>query len=384
MKILMTSILNMNKDMNGVTVSAKELRKSLEKYNNQVGLVTPYTYPADSLLFKALRVNALIYHKYKISMLILSTLFLKALIIFAQVRKLKKEYDIFHAHDLFAAFGTLLAIGKNASVILHVHFPQQPWDEFAEAGYVKRNDFSYSILRFFSIRLLQSKRVQLLHVSQHNSYLTQTYKRETNPAVLYPGLELETRPEMLENKANYLINVGTMNNRKNQIFLIDILAELEKLGISIPLVLVGPEDEYIKHQIVKRMNELQVKSKVYFFGQQTEEKTRQLIANAKLYVHTSLRESFGRTLIEAVNLHTPVLARRFGAINEILDDEAVIESGWDAAQTARHLYKFLKNKTKRKRLQQKQYKNFLNKFTEEKMIETYINYVHKSRRLICA
>ena len=99
-------------------------------------------------------------------------------------------------------------------------------------------------------------------------------------------------------------------------------------------------------------------------------------------MHTSLQESFGRTLIEAINLHTPVLALAYEAVNEILPDDAVIGPDWDPARTARHINKFLTGKTAREELQKRQYQHFLEKYTTEKMVETYTGILTTSRSML--
>ena len=257
MRILMTSILNMHKDMNGVTVSMKELKKFLKKRGNKIRLVSPYTYRKDSLLYRTLRKCSHCYQKYNYSFLLLAVLFIKMLIIFIQVRKLKNNYDFFHAHDVFSAAAILIAAGRNKVKLLTTHFHTYPWDEFAEAGYVRYNGVSYKILHLFSIRVLKNRRLRKLSVSECNYRNLQIIAPESSipKAILYPGLDIETRTSVLKNKANYLINVGNINRRKNQILLIDILAELEKLGLQIPLVLVGQEDKTEKDKIICRMKD---------------------------------------------------------------------------------------------------------------------------------
>jgi len=377
MRILMASILNIGKDMNGVTVSIKELKSSLEKKGNQIKLASPYTYRKDSLLYKTLCHSAQWYQKFNYSFLSLVVLLIKMLIICVQVQRQKNNYNYFHAHDVFSAAVLLIAAGKNKVKILTTHFFTYPWEEFAEAGYVKYNSISFNILRYFSILVLRNKGLKKLSVSEYNyRNLQMIDSNSTNPkTVIYPGLKVKTQRIVLEDRANYLINVGTINHRKNQIVLIDILAELEKTGLQIPLVLVGPEDKTEKARIEQRIKELRIKSQVHFFGEQSEKQTRLLIANARLYIHTSFQESFGRTLIESINLHTPVLALDYKAVNEILTDDAVISREWSIARTAQYVKNFLTNKTLKERLQKRQYEHFLKNFTEEKMVEKYTNYI---------
>jgi len=377
MNIVMASILNFERDMNGVVVSVNELISALKKHNGSIQLISPYIPQDKSVLSRIMNVTASIYRRFQTSSLALFILFLKALLIARQARKLRNTFDVFHAHDVISAAAILFSASKK-HCLLSTHFHTYPWDEFAAANILKRNSFAWRLFRSFSVWVLQNRRLGLLAVSNDNAQFIMEFIPNRNPVVLYPGLKSEIISAVVKNKKDYLINVGTVNKRKNQIWLIDILAEIEKSGLIIPLVLVGQDEKNEKAKILTRIESLNIRSKIIFLGLQPKETTRKLLSNAKLYLHSSLQESFGRTLLEAISLRTPVLAREYNALSEIIDQEEIIKPDWDTSRTANFILRYLTNDNNRKRIQKKQYHRFQKIFMKEKMIETYINYLSKS------
>lgn len=383
MKILMASILNMEVDMNGVVVTAKEQQDLLTHNQHQVTLITPYTYAHASFLFSALRWTSVVFMRSGLSIFSMFNLLVKGLILAHQTYKLRKTHTVFHAHDLIRAMVFQILSRRGNVTLLNAHFHTAPWEEFVLGGHIKRHSLSHKLMKFLFLRTLGATHLKFMPVSRRNLALLQSMvpSPSSSSVVLDPGIAAIQSGATNRIPGSYLINVGSLDARKNQLVLIDILAELEKQGISIPLVLVGPEEITGKQRIQDRIAELGLQSPVHIMGQMDFYATQRLIQSALLYVHTSRNESFGRTLVEAMSLKTPVIAFEYEAVIEILDPSAVLNADWSNADIAMFLKTLIESPALREDFQQIQHRKYLQTFTQEQMLNTYTQTIERTWRV---
>ncbi|RYZ74433.1 MAG: glycosyltransferase family 1 protein [Proteobacteria bacterium] len=114
-----------------------------------------------------------------------------------------------------------------------------------------------------------------------------------------------------------LISIGSLERRKNQAFLLDVLYEAKKLGHSYSLNLVGdgPDRELLEGKV----DHLQLRDQVTFSGAVLDAGT--LIAHARAFVHSSLQENLPIAIIEALAAGRPVFAGAVGGIPELISDD---------------------------------------------------------------
>jgi glycosyltransferase involved in cell wall biosynthesis len=160
---------------------------------------------------------------------------------------------------------------------------------------------------------------------------------EQVPAAVIPNFlcdDIQFRDPRLELPAD-LVTVGSLQSRKNHIYLLEVLAEAAKLGRRCTLDIIGEGET--RESLVALAEQLGVQDDVRFLGSQANPRAH--LPGYKLYVHTALREAFGIVLIEAMAAGLPVLAGRVGGIPEVLDEG---RAGWfwpldDPAAAARIL-----------------------------------------------
>lgn len=111
-----------------------------------------------------------------------------------------------------------------------------------------------------------------------------------------------------------IITVGRLNEVKGQWHLIRVFAELQKKYESQLLICgEGPEKEYLSNLVT----ELNLGDKVVFLGWQ--ENPYKYMKKAVLLAHSSLSESFGNIIVEAMACGCPsVVARCSPAIEEVM------------------------------------------------------------------
>lgn len=113
-----------------------------------------------------------------------------------------------------------------------------------------------------------------------------------------------------------LIAIGTLEPRKNQAFLLRVLARAKERGRRYTLTLVGNGPDGAALATLAR--ELGVDDQVRFMGFQKN--AARLIARHRVLVHAARVESMGIVLVEAMAAGRPVLAPAVGGIAEVFDD----------------------------------------------------------------
>ena len=114
-----------------------------------------------------------------------------------------------------------------------------------------------------------------------------------------------------------LISIGTLEPRKNQGFLIRVLAEANALGYRYRLTLVGRGPSMAEFAALAQA--LGVGQQVRFLGR--VERAAKLLPRHRVYVHAALTETFGIVLVEAMSCGLPILAAPVGGIPEVFRNE---------------------------------------------------------------
>jgi len=170
-----------------------------------------------------------------------------------------------------------------------------------------------------------------------------------------------------------ILNVGRLNLYKNQITLLKAIKSLPNdISEKAVLIIVGEgpleeilqkEAEHIKHH--KRI-------KVMFLKNISEEALRTFYQVADVYIHTSINEMFGLSLLEAMASGLPVISSNGGAAKEILGTEYdLFFDPFDADKLAFLMEKILSSETDREA-----YASFCHKrslfFSWEKTANAYL------------
>jgi glycosyltransferase involved in cell wall biosynthesis len=113
-----------------------------------------------------------------------------------------------------------------------------------------------------------------------------------------------------------LIAIGSLEPRKNQEFLLRVLAEARRRGRVYSLTLVGSGED--RQRLEALGHDLGVATQVCFLGRQ--QNAASLLSAHKLLVHGALIENLPITLIESLAAGVPILAPAVGGIPEVFDD----------------------------------------------------------------
>jgi glycosyltransferase involved in cell wall biosynthesis len=116
--------------------------------------------------------------------------------------------------------------------------------------------------------------------------------------------------------AGDMIAIGTLEPRKNQLFLLRVLARAKSMGHVYTLTIVGngPDEASLK----ALCRHLGVATQVNFIGFRPQ--AASLISGHRVLVHAARMENLPITLIEALSRGRPILAPAVGGIGEIFSD----------------------------------------------------------------
>ncbi len=174
------------------------------------------------------------------------------------------------------------------------------------------------------IRIIQKKQIHVVAVSHGvKDVLISLGVPVANIEVIYNPIDVEAIAKLATEdvpegvfypEVPTLITVGRLNKVKAQWHLIRVFAELRKeMSCRLLICGVGPEGAYLKRLAV----DLGVAKDIVFLGWQ--DNPYKYMARSDVFVLTSVSESFGNVLVEAMACGCPVVAANCsGGIGEIL------------------------------------------------------------------
>lgn len=166
---------------------------------------------------------------------------------------------------------------------------------------------------------------------------------ERNPALVsvdqavipnFPEYAADSVPTVKPLQAD-IISIGTLEPRKNQGYLLHVLAETRQLGYRYRLTLVGDGPSRGEWEALAK--QLGVADQVKFLGYVLGASS--LLPAHRVYAHAAQMENLPLTLIEAMSHGLPIFAPAVGGIPEVFDDgvEGIVWPLNDAAVCAAKL-----------------------------------------------
>jgi glycosyltransferase involved in cell wall biosynthesis len=263
-------------------------------------------------------------------------------------------------------------------IALVCHFNYSEATEYRDKGELKsRKTFDRMLEQ--EARVLQSVD-HAIYVSNWAQHVVET-ERRINPKrsrVIWNGIATDDRSPALsrsdigvgENEL-MLINVGSLEPRKNQIELLDLFKLVQSEHANARLVLVG--DGAQRTEIEKKICDYQLTDSVILLGHRTD--VPALLKLADVYVHYSKLENCPVILLEAARAGLPIAAIPAGGVGEIGAQLGGIvhlhERDANASLTA--LRPLLSDSTLRQSLGVSARRGFDERFTRDAMVQQYLD-----------
>lgn len=198
-----------------------------------------------------------------------------------------------------------------------VHFNISTADEWVGKGILKRGSKLYEKMLARDAHVLpQAER--LVFVSDFMCEALQARVPEVRKVPSYIVPNFVPSPPLLPIKARRaeLITIGTVEPRKNQVFLLQVLQAAHQRGYRYRLTIVG--DGPSRKELEAKTKALGLNDYVTFLGRVSNAVS--LISEHRAYVHAAHMESFGIVLVEALAAGKPVFAAPVGGIPEVFHD----------------------------------------------------------------
>ena len=292
----------------------------------------------------------------------------RLLLYFAFSKYRRKSFDLVHAQDIISAVAARKYFGKTMPVILSCHFNENPvTEEMILFGHLpeKWDAVAGKYSKWFSVP-------DCFHFVSEYAFQKSRFLIPPQRAVwIIPnGVTFVEFPEkemdsyQIGDRPFVIINVGYMDERKNQQALLELAKDLVLLGFChFKIILVGEGTQM--NQIRLRAADLGVEQYVSFTGWAGPDKIFELLSQADIYVHTALNDNCPYAVLEAISQGVPVLGFGVGGLPEILDSKWLFTVN-DCQAIAAFI---LKNMQDFRVIAEAQFKQAMSRFSIDKQLE---------------
>jgi glycosyltransferase involved in cell wall biosynthesis len=274
-----------------------------------------------------------------------------------------------------AAMEARRQIGLSQPVAMVCHFNYSEAQEYRDKGELGDEASFQEILDFEKRVLGQVDRV--IYVSRWAKQVVEETRgiRTRSSSVIWNGVPRTATTAVsrqslgLQADDAVLINVGTLEPRKNQLGLIDLFELVAQQEPRARLVLVG--EGPARAAIEKKLNDKSLSTKATLLGHRTD--VAALLGAADVYVHYSSLENCPVVLLEAARAGLPVAAIPAGGVPELLDSLGGIPLDLhDLNRSLESLRPLLLDANARRALGDAARKSFDRSFTREAMVNAYL------------
>ncbi len=255
-----------------------------------------------------------------------------------QVSELKEfienfKPDIIHTHLFKAEIVSRYCLFDKANWFTHTHDNMVQLQNWSWKNIFKK----ISITNFYEKKILfnlykKNSGTHFIAISKHSESYIKSVQSKYPVTLLHNAINVKrfqkpadynksstnSGSSPVENQLSVLtlklINIGSFLKNKNQTFLIDIVKEIKNRGKKVQCIFLG--DGPNLQEVKKKSITLGVEKECQFLG--NVEKVEEYLWNADVYVHVSLREAFGLTLIEAMAAGLPVVTLDGGGNRDLM------------------------------------------------------------------
>lgn len=193
--------------------------------------------------------------------------------------------------------------------------------------------------------------LKLDYIIPSSMYLAKIYKKKIGSRVKYIPLSINYYPSddelsSLDNKN--LIAIGRLEKVKGFEDLIDIMNEVVKQDKDVKLNIFG--DGSLREVLQNKIDNLALSNNITLWGFKDQDFFKEYMTNSCLYVLTSLEESFGLVVLEAMSYGVPCVMfdSAKGSLELVNKDNGYIIKNRDKKKMAQDINNYLKLNNKKK------------------------------------
>jgi len=256
----------------------------------------------------------------------------------------QKKLDLYHglSHELPRGIDSSVRTFVTIHDLIFLRYPQ--YFSFIDRA-VFYQKFKYSIERAdVVLAICEQTKNDILHFFPG----TKPEKIHIHYQAVHPSFEAEKNPIMLESIANkyalpadFILNVGAFETRKNQLHLIEAFAR-EASSHQHHLILVGRGGAYLK-SCQQKVSDLKISDRVSFLDQVTADELPYLYHQCSFVAFPSIFEGFGLPIVEAHMSGKPVISSTGSCFHESGGDGAIYVDPYDVEGLSREILNLILN-----------------------------------------
>ena len=172
-------------------------------------------------------------------------------------------------------------------------------------------------------------------------------------------------------------NIGRLSPKKDQETLIRAFALFQQRIPKSKLFIVG--SGRIEQELRDEAQQQEIKDKVIFTGNIAN--AYQIMSAFDLFVHTSVSESFGLVILEAMIARVPIVATDSGGISEVVGPDFTLQQAGDHEKIAQAMYtEYQKSVQEKNELAEKLFARVQNTFNREEFAKTLHGFLDANTR----
>ncbi|MCD4794439.1 MAG: glycosyltransferase family 4 protein [Bacteroidales bacterium] len=167
---------------------------------------------------------------------------------------------------------------------------------------------------------------------------------------------------------NYLLNVGTIEKRKNSL---SILKAVNEADIDTVLIIAGSKTDY-QEEIIKYASENNIENKLLIINDIPFSDLPAIYQQADIFIYPSLFEGFGIPIIEALYSGVPVITTKGGVFSETGGFSSIYVEPENIEKLSDSILKILDDHDLRRKMIDEGL-DYVQKFNEEKIASNLMN-----------
>ncbi len=187
------------------------------------------------------------------------------------------------------------------------------------------------------------------------------FQETTSPEVLINARKKYSLPE------NYLLYVGTIEERKNLLTILKALRHIKE----IPLVVIGKKRAYFK-KITDYISEKKLNNRIIFPENVLNEDLPAIYSGAEIFIYPSVFEGFGIPVLEALTSKVPVITSKGSCFAEAGGPDSIYIDTLNEEELTFHIEKITASSELRREMQNKGL-NYAQKFRTEIVAKQIMN-----------
>jgi len=360
----------------GVQTHMQSVKCYLERKGIAVELVTPFDYPKTILypLFGMRKIIHPLSHEASVGWYRQGhSMVLKKIL----TKKLSEGQPcLVYAQCPLSARAALQArVNSSQKIVLVVHFNESQADEWVGKGMLRHGSVLYrNIMRIEKEMLLSVDGVIFVSDYMRRLLINKIPALGSRSSVVIPN-HLPDRPGDADIKytPHSLISIGTLEPRKNQAYLLDILDYASNRINNLSLTIIGDGPD--RAQLEKKARSLGLSKQVRFLGHQND--AASMMPGHACYVHAAKMENLSIVLLEALRAGLPIFAPPVGGNPEILGNGVQPGYLWplnSSEKASSQLCGLLNDNTRLKQARGNARQRFLETYEESKVAPQLLDY----------